>query len=60
MPNDEGKTDVPTVDVALANAGRLLLNAEMEQDLMRMERVERLADSWVNIAAVLVTQQSRS
>jgi len=36
-----------------SQAARLLLNAELETDLYRMERVEKLADSWIAIASVL-------
>lgn len=47
-------TTVPTVDAALANAARLLQAAELETNHMTMERLEKLADSWVNIAGLLV------
>jgi hypothetical protein len=47
-----------TVTTALKNAARLLRNAELESDLVRMERVERLADSWVDIARLLMGQDS--
>jgi hypothetical protein len=39
-----------TVDVALTNAARLLYAAELETNLALMERLEKLADSWVSIA----------
>ncbi|MEU1883419.1 hypothetical protein ABZ470_39450 [Streptosporangium sp. NPDC020072] len=42
-----------TVQEALGNAERLLRNAELESDLMRMQRMESLADSWISIAALL-------
>jgi hypothetical protein len=42
-----------TVDEALANATRLLQAAEAETNLLLMERLEKLADSWVQIAALL-------
>ncbi|MET8335487.1 hypothetical protein ABZV14_11490 [Streptosporangium canum] len=42
-----------TVDIAIANAARLLYNAETITDLALMERLERLADSWVAIAQFL-------
>ncbi len=38
---------------ALANAARLLHNAEMETNLALMERLEHLADSWLAIASML-------
>lgn len=38
---------------ALANATRLLQGAELETDLRKMERLEKLADSWINIASLL-------
>ncbi len=44
---------------ALANAARLLNNAEAETNLMLMERVEKLADSWVNIAALILQRDLR-
>jgi len=42
-----------TVDVALANAARLLHNAELETNLPLMERLEHLADSWIAIARTI-------
>lgn len=45
--------DTTTVDIAIANAARLLHNAETVTDLALMERLERLADSWVSIAEFL-------
>lgn len=42
-----------TPDHAIAQAARLLEFAEAETDLAKMERWEHLADSWVNIAALL-------
>lgn len=42
-----------TMDRALANAARLLNAAEVETNLMLMERLEHLADTWVGIAALL-------
>lgn len=47
-----------TAEEALANAARLLQAAEMETDLARMERYEKLADSWISYAAML-TQRER-
>jgi hypothetical protein len=51
MATDE---ELPTVEAALKNAARLLHDAELETDLKKMERTEKLADSWVSIAGVLV------
>lgn len=45
--------DLLTVDAALANAARLLRNAELETNLPLMERLEHLADSWIAIARTL-------
>jgi hypothetical protein len=42
-----------TADSALANAARLLQNAEMVTDLALMQRLESLADSWIAIARVI-------
>ena len=44
-----------TPDEALANAARILTNAEMETNLVTMERLERLADSWIGIASMMKT-----
>lgn len=42
-----------TFDEAMANASRLLINAETITDLALMERLEHLADTWVGIAALI-------
>lgn len=42
---------------AIENAARLLKNAELETDLARMERVERLADSWLTLASMLLERE---
>lgn len=42
-----------TMDRALANAARLLNAAEVETNLLLMERLEHLADTWVGIAGLL-------
>jgi hypothetical protein len=47
-----------TVDGALANAARLLHNAELETNLPLMERLERLADSWIAIARTLMERDT--
>ena len=44
-------TAPPTFDEAMANAARLLHNAEGETDRNLMERYEKLADSWISMAA---------
>jgi hypothetical protein len=48
---------VPTIDTALVAASRLLNAAEMETNLALMERLEKLADSWVSIAGLLVQRE---
>jgi hypothetical protein len=50
-------TERLTVDVALGNAARLLRNAEAETNLALMERIEKLADSWIGIAGLLVGRE---
>lgn len=47
-----------TFDQAIANAQRLLAAAEGETNLSLMERLERLADSWLTLAA-LINQRDR-
>lgn len=42
----------PTCDEAIVNAARLLRNAEAETDRHLMERYEKLADSWLTLAAI--------
>lgn len=49
-------THVPTRDEAIAHAVRLLEWAEGETDLKRMERIDELAGSWMQVAAL---QQER-
>jgi hypothetical protein len=46
--------DPLTVDGTLANAARLLLNAEVVTDHSLMQRLEALADSWISIARTLM------
>lgn len=46
-----------TIEVALANAARLLRNAEVETNHTTMERLEKLADSWTAIAGLLVQRE---
>lgn len=45
---------------AIANAARLLDHAELETDLSKMERLEHLADTWVNIAGLLAEHSDLS
>ncbi len=45
--------EVLTVDIALANAARLLRNAELDTNHATMERLERLADTWISVANLL-------
>jgi hypothetical protein len=46
--------DRVTADEALGQAARLLHAAEMETNLALMERLEKLADSWMVLAGVLI------
>ena len=41
---------VPTCDEAVANAARLLRNAEVTTDLALVERLDEMALTWVRIA----------
>lgn len=47
-----GKDEVTFAECTL-NARRLLQNAEMETDLAKMERIEKLADSWIVLAQIV-------
>ena len=49
----EGVRETVTFGSALETAARLLHHAELECDLAKMERYEKLADSWINIASML-------
>lgn len=49
-----------TVDIAVSHAARLLLNAELETNLALMERVEKLADSWLSLAALLIQREQHT
>jgi len=51
-PVEQAQVTAVTIDIALGNASRLLNNAEIETNLALMERLERLADSWVSIARI--------
>lgn len=48
---------VPTSQEALGNAARLLRAAEMETNLALMERLEALADSWVDVARLAMDRE---
>lgn len=52
------EVEVITAEVALANAARLLYNAELITDLKLMERLEKLADSWIVIAQALMQREA--
>jgi hypothetical protein len=54
-PEPEQNPDIEfiTPGKALANAARLLYAAEMVTDLALMERLEGLADSWINFSQAL-------
>lgn len=47
------EADPVTAESALANAARLLRNAEMVTDQALMQRLESLADSWIAIARTI-------
>lgn len=57
MSEQPASTDTITVDSALANAARLLHNAEGETDRHLMERLEKLADSWISVANTLLARE---
>ena len=48
------QTDPVTFTMAIDNAARLLRNAEGETNLPLMERIEKLADSWISVAGLLL------
>jgi hypothetical protein len=52
------EVEVVTAEVALGNAARLLYNAEVVTDLKLMERLEKLADSWIAIAQALMQREA--
>lgn len=45
-----------TRDEALEHAARILHNAEGETNLALLERLNALADSWINLADVLTRE----
>jgi hypothetical protein len=53
QPIADAAPETVTFGSALANAARLLNHAELECDLAKMERYEKLADSWIGIASML-------
>lgn len=48
-----------TVEGAIECAARLLRAAEMETNHTLMERYEKLADSWVSLAGLLIAREQR-
>ncbi|MCI3240280.1 hypothetical protein [Streptomyces spinosisporus] len=48
---------MPTIEQALANAARLLEQAEMETNLALMERLDQLACSWLSMASLLMEKE---
>lgn len=46
-----------TADKALSNAARLLYHAEAETNLPLMERLDSVANSWLAIAAFLISRE---
>lgn len=57
MAGESTGTEPITVDTALSNAARLLHQAELETNLSAMERIEGLADTWVNIARLAMERE---
>lgn len=47
-----------TAEEALNNAVRLLQAAETETNLALMERLEKLADSWIAVAGLLAQRET--
>lgn len=45
--------EMPTTDEAIRNAARLLRMAENETNLALMERLDDMAQTWLNIASLL-------
>lgn len=50
MPTDD---EMPTTDEAIRNAARLLRQAETQTDSALMERLDDMAQTWLNIASLL-------
>ena len=57
QPPSQPTVERITVDVALTNAARLLHHAEAETNLATMERIEKLADSWISMASLLAQRE---
>lgn len=47
-----------TVDVAIDNSARLLRAAELETNLLLMERLDELAATWLSLAHLLMDRGS--
>jgi len=47
-----------TADEAIANAARLLANAEMTTDQALMDRLDALARTWLGIAECLTAREA--
>lgn len=47
-----------TVEEAMTNATRLLNAAELELDLVKMQRYNELADSWLATAHLLMEREA--
>lgn len=61
-PGDGGKSTgyvqpAVTFDFAVGNARRLLQAAEQETDRQLMERYEKLGDSWISLAGLLLAHR---
>lgn len=53
-PSTPAAAEPITSEIALANAARLLRNAELITDQALMQRTESLADSWIAIARTVI------
>jgi hypothetical protein len=49
-----------TADTALGHAARLLHHAEQDTNLAYMERLESLAEAWIDVAGLLVHRENDS
>lgn len=49
--------EMPTADDAITNAARLLRAAEAETDRALMERLDAMAQTWLNIASLLADRE---
>lgn len=50
--------DMPTAEEAIRNAARLLRTAETETDRALMERLDAMAQTWLNIASLLSERET--